>query len=615
MKHKFSLILFFTVISSLTFSQEKLIIKLQQEINLQKSAGKKAVLQGKLAEIIRFNNSKKSIDLIYKAINISKKNASDEDLANVYLYSIKVLKQADSIEQMVSFMDKAFDLAKKTKNDFLIGKAYQYKAFVEMNLNEDEKSLHYTIQSLHYLEKKNAFTELSRSYYYLFGMFAERGDLDKAKIYADLCLKNSLKANNPDMICTAYQAKGTYFSDLFRKNKNPADFVAAIEHFKKGLVVFSHYQDEIITQNQFGIIALNIADLYFQNYQPSYKNLIIEYTNLALNHAKKINDLPVITNVYLIQSELADKEKNTKKAEQLLLTAESVIEKDPFKDMYLLSSVYKTLASFYEKEKNTIQTLKYYKKYVDSYQSLNDIDKKKNLRLLEARFQTRKKEEKLQLLTQTNRLQKKLNYLYLILIGLGILGLIILYRALQFKIKFEKQKSMTLSAQKEEAELLVKLNKEENSRLETERKLIEVQKSQLQKELLAGALHVEHKNELFFQLKEKLSKENLDTQAMQKINHLLKEEKIIDKNFDKLRIELQNIHPEFYDRIQSKTQHKLTSLDLKYCAAIYMKLNNSEMALLFNVEAKSIRMNKYRLKQKLGLSKECSLENWIMNKE
>jgi hypothetical protein len=312
---------------------------------------------------------------------------------------------------------------------------------------------------------------------------------------------------------------------------------------------------------------------------------------------------------------LADKEKNTQKAEQLLLTAQSTIEKDPFKDIYLLSSVYKTLASFYEKEKNTIQTLKYYKKYLESYQSLNDIDKKKNLRLLEARFQTRKKEEQLLLLTETSYLQKKLNYLYLILIGFGILGLIILYRALQFKIKFEKQKSMTLSAQKEEAELLVKLNEEENSRLEAERKLIEIQKSQMQKELMAGTLHVEHKNELLFQLKEKLVQENLGAQAMQKINHLLKEEKMIDKNFDKLRIELQNTHPEFYERIQSQSKNKLTSLDLKYCTAIFMKLDTSEMALLFNVEAKSIRMNKYRLKQKLGLSKETNLEDWIIDRE
>ena len=56
---------------------------------------------------------------------------------------------------------------------------------------------------------------------------------------------------------------------------------------------------------------------------------------------------------------------------------------------------------------------------------------------------------------------------------------------------------------------------------------------------------------------------------------------------------------------------KLTDLDLKYCAYIFLKRNTKEMASLMGVEPKSIRMSKYRLKQKLGLDKEEQLEAFV----
>jgi DNA-binding CsgD family transcriptional regulator len=49
----------------------------------------------------------------------------------------------------------------------------------------------------------------------------------------------------------------------------------------------------------------------------------------------------------------------------------------------------------------------------------------------------------------------------------------------------------------------------------------------------------------------------------------------------------------------------------KYCAYIFMKRSPKDIATLLNVEPKSIRMSKYRLKQKLGLGKDDDLEDYI----
>ena len=46
------------------------------------------------------------------------------------------------------------------------------------------------------------------------------------------------------------------------------------------------------------------------------------------------------------------------------------------------------------------------------------------------------------------------------------------------------------------------------------------------------------------------------------------------------------------------SDNKLTPLDLRYCAYIHLKLSIKEFVMIFNVEPKSIRMTKYRIKTK-----------------
>lgn len=139
------------------------------------------------------------------------------------------------------------------------------------------------------------------------------------------------------------------------------------------------------------------------------------------------------------------------------------------------------------------------------------------------------------------------------------------------------------------------------------------QKEQLQKELMAGVLQVEHKNELLRSLKEKL-KANLENGAQEKLlERIINEEIRVDEDFGHVKLELTDIHPEFFALLQDKAVEKLSQLDLKYCAYMYMKLSSKQIALLLHVEPKSVRMAKYRIKQKLGLTKEEELDDFIQH--
>ena len=91
---------------------------------------------------------------------------------------------------------------------------------------------------------------------------------------------------------------------------------------------------------------------------------------------------------------------------------------------------------------------------------------------------------------------------------------------------------------------------------------------------------------------------------MQKI---LREEMVLDNDFERAKTQIQQVHPDFFNLINDKAQKKLTVLDLKLCAYLYLKMDTRQIAQLMNIEAKSVRMSRYRIKQKLGLEKDDDL--------
>ncbi|WP_133166382.1 helix-turn-helix transcriptional regulator [Sphingobacterium haloxyli] len=78
-------------------------------------------------------------------------------------------------------------------------------------------------------------------------------------------------------------------------------------------------------------------------------------------------------------------------------------------------------------------------------------------------------------------------------------------------------------------------------------------------------------------------------------------------------MQIQKLHPDFFKRLSDKAIQKLTLLDQKYCTYLYLKMTTKQIAQALHVEPQSVRMFKYRLKQKFGLDKEVDLEDFLTN--
>ena len=66
----------------------------------------------------------------------------------------------------------------------------------------------------------------------------------------------------------------------------------------------------------------------------------------------------------------------------------------------------------------------------------------------------------------------------------------------------------------------------------------------------------------------------------------------------------------FYEQLNFKYP-KLSRGDQKLCALVKLNLSSKEMAKLLGISIESVHTNRYRLRKKLGLTREVSLTEFV----
>ena len=133
---------------------------------------------------------------------------------------------------------------------------------------------------------------------------------------------------------------------------------------------------------------------------------------------------------------------------------------------------------------------------------------------------------------------------------------------------------------------------------------------QLQKQALATSLQLKHKTTFINELKNKIKEDKIVN-----FDRILKDERLTDDDFNEIQNIVQDVHPNLFKRLNEVSKGKLSSLDLKYAAYLYLNMDNQQIANVMKIEPKTVRMAKYRMKQKIGLEKDVDLQAFIQNLE
>ena len=601
---KYSLILLIVV--NFCIAQQKLIDSLQNRVYKMDTSDKNFVLfNAELAEGIRYADNVKSINLIKKILPEIENNDDYKIKAKLYWIVSSIYKSSGDYSKMIDFAEKSILCANKSNDIDCKAQAYFNKGLC-LNILDDEKKINALFEALKYAEKAKNYIVISKCYYFIAGVYFGLKDLVLHEKYAKLAVKFAIKSKNPEALTFAWDVMGSSFAYSSFETKNKRSIDSATYCFQNGIKIFQKNQKSIVKQDQLGYLLLNNANHYYMNVVPRQNDSIKKYANLALIDGIKNEAGTVETSCYGLLSQLAFENNDLNEVERLLKKGLLSVENRKYSKtpVLLLAGIYFNLSELYKRKGDYKQALLYNEKSFAVYEKSINEKQIKTTQILDAKYELRKKTEQIKLLDEKNKLATKQKYLYFAIFVALLLSLLFMFLSYNYRLKFSIQKEKL-------SESNAKLKTEEAARLLVEQDLILVQKQQMQKELLAGALQVDHKNDLIKNMKQKLVSENLDSKVLQKMNRIINEESRLDNQFNEVKNEFKDIHPDFFKKLQENSKTKLSSLDLKYCAYIKLNLPTKQMATLLNVEPSTIRMNKYRLKQKLELAKEEDLFDYL----
>ncbi len=586
---------------------------------------------GQLSRALYFADPRGAINMEKKALQLALPFSDGQYKAFTFATLTYLYIQTDSVVSARQAIDSALWYADRTENAVVKGYVWFRKGWLENYDDQPDTAVNSLLQALRFFDGQQAYSYESNVCYYMAGIYAYWKDPDTQEKYARRCLQAAQLSNDPDDICRGYQIMASYFLYRFRSDTAEHNLLDSSLAYNLQALQFSDtHRDRMIFLSTPAVSALNVANLYFEYYHN--KDSAVKYINIALPLAKATNEISVTASCYSILSEYAMASGHYDAAEQLLLIAKATADAEPGSSLIVRARLWKALSVVAEKKGDHVKALGYYKEYTDDIQRLFDTEKLSIAQKLEAQFKNEKKEQELKALQERASFNKKLNFFYVSLAIACLLALLFLFRSFHFRLKsslqqqklLEKEKedarlqsqlsqteAQKLELEKQEALLQARLKEEEAARYQAEQQLLQERQERLQKELLAGTLQMEEKNELLQALQRKITLLAPGNPELKRMDRIITESQRLDEDFETLKADFSEIHPGFFTQLQQKAGNSLTRLDLKYCSYILMGLSNKEIAVRLGVEPKSIRMARYRIKQKLNLLKDENLDHFI----
>ncbi len=149
------------------------------------------------------------------------------------------------------------------------------------------------------------------------------------------------------------------------------------------------------------------------------------------------------------------------------------------------------------------------------------------------------------------------------------------------------------------------------SQLENQKLKADIERSE--RDLYQQTLHMVHLNNSYNDVEKELKKMKVADGDLE-INRLFNKiniGKLLEKDWENFNKYFGNVNKDFHDKLD-ETNDKLTQHEKRICALIKVNLTNREIATILNIEPKSAKMAKYRIKKKLKLDEQVELQEFLL---
>ncbi len=438
-------------------------------------------------------------------------------------------------------------------------------------------------------------------------VYADRKDYKRALDYYFDAEKVFLDLGEIDRIATNYNKIGTIFIGQ-QKYDQALDYLQrALEiHQRAG---FKYGISE--SNNRLGVLYYKQGkldkglDFFFESLSIARENDDTHSIATNLSH---------IGRIYLEKEDYKGARRNL---EEGILFAKTVKSKVILRDIYFdLKQLFLRLEA-YEK------AIEYWALYTQMKDSIFSQEKAIQIANLQTKHELANKDRMLEIGKQEIAiLEQRAQFDRIMRIGLItgilILGIIAYLIISKQRLRIRRNKELLIKNQElyssrqalTEAEL-------ENSRLKEKELTKELEFKN--KELTSFTINFIQKNELMEELKDNIKeiKKISDVKLsgrLNNLNRLVNNSLHVDKDWEDFKLYFENVHRDFF-KILKDFKEDLSNYELKLCALIRLNLNMKEMGTILGISTESVKTARYRLRKKLGLSREENLIDFIMNLE
>lgn len=565
----------------------------------------------------RQTNPQLALEYLHKGLGLSKKLNSqeglDESYTNLGLYYVNY----HNLDSLRFYFSKAQKSCVRNDNKMLLFKVLYRWAKAENLEGNFEKALELNNNSIKMAYELQNGLKLSDTHQQKATIYLDNGNYNNALRELILASKALDTIKNKIPIKEAIIKVGIGRTETLRNN-----YLEAITYLEDGISIFESVAHEkwlAISYMELGNTYYSLKDydnalLYYNKglkiseenkwdyfIAPYLENIGAVYLDTkkydkALNNFFASNKISSkhgsVNNQIIFFNDIASAYFGKKDYKNALKNYNKAIQiADSINSIDNLSDNYKERAEVYETINNYKKATLDYKKHILLNDSIFNIAKTRQIDELKTQYETEKKEQ--QILLQNKEIdllkqKEKNNNLQRLLLGIGLLLSIIGIYAVRQKLKRNK-----LEKEKLDNELAFK-----------------------KKELTTHALHLAKKNEVLEGLKQKAKEFNASPdnnqngyqQLIRTINFDLKD----DNNWDNFSIYFQEVHKDFNNIVKQKYP-EVTPNELRLMSLLKMNLSSKEIANILNISPAGIKKARYRLRKKLNINTDDSLQDLILS--
>ncbi len=347
---------------------------------------------------------------------------------------------------------------------------------------------------------------------------------------------------------------------------------------------FRYGMSEIL--NRYGVLKTALGE---------YDSAVL-YLDHSLQLSEKIDDLDGVIRNQINLADVALKTEKNNDAEVLLNAA--LMSAREIQSHKWLTEIYDRLQKIARKKGNLEEAINYYDQYLREKDSIFNLQTLNNISRLESELATAEqkrqlaaKENKIVFLEQESKIQRIRVYI-LIFVTLIVVILAVLFIRNRRLVSQRKEQQ----AQKEA----------DDAKKEVEFK---------NRELVSYTVNFVQKNQLFEELMNsvsemKKSSSGDNNKVLLGMERTINRHLQIDKDWEDFKLRFENLHSRFFDKILER-EPSLTGNDLKLCALSKMNFSIKEISEMMGISTESVKTARYRLKKKLELPGEMSINDFL----